>query len=182
MRHCLYLIVLLLGMSVHAQQTTPYYTTDPIAQEHIRLAESYLEQGKTGKAIKELNKCIKYVPVTYAYWLRGSSLYNKGKWKKSIEDLTIVVADSVGIPADLQISAKAMLAHAQEKKIEQSAKRISLFGTYGTAYAIIKSTAIASKAIRESIALYPARQNVEGNDSTSVAACESLFENNLKKQ
>ena len=38
MRYCLYLIVLLLGISAQAQQSNTYYTDNPIAREHIRLA------------------------------------------------------------------------------------------------------------------------------------------------
>ena len=183
MRYCLYLIVLLLGISAQAQQSNTYYTDNPIAREHIRLAESYIEQGKPDKAIKELDRCIKYVPVTYAYWLRGSSLYNQGKWKKSIKDLTVVVKDTVGIPADLQISAKAMLAQAEEKKIEQSAKRISMFGIYGTTYALLKSTATVTKVIKESApAIVQAKLKAEAADSTAVAVSDSLPENNPKNQ
>lgn len=147
MRYWLYFIVLLLGMSVHAQQTSPNYPSDPIAREYIRLAESYLEQGKSSKAMKQLNECIKTAPVTYAYWLRGSNLYNQGKWKKSMEDLSIVVADSVGIPVDIHTSAKTMLAQAQKKRNEQKAKRIGRLGIYGTAYIVGSSAVKISKVV-----------------------------------
>lgn len=168
MKYCLLLIGLLFGMSVYAQQAPLHYTTNPIASEHIRLAEAYIEQGLTDKAIKQLDECIKSPPATYAYWLRGSSLYNEGKWKKSIKDLQVVVADTVGIPADLRTTAKAILAQAQERKNEQRYKRISHLGIYGTAYAIVSGTVKVGKIIRQTAGdtISQAQQNTAENDST----------------
>lgn len=175
MKNWLYIIVLLLGIPVNAQQIRHDSSSDNAGQEYIRIAEEYIGKGKIDKAIKQLDKGIKTAPVTYAYWLRGSNLYKQDKWEKSIEDLDIVVKDSVGVTAEIYASAKTMLVDAKDKSAAQQNKRIGRLGIYGTSFMVTKGVVKSSKTLKNSIKGQKREKTTE-KDTTSVVPEDKAIE------
>ena len=97
------------------------------ASAYIRNAEKHLANDEYKKAIKELDQSIEEQPSFQAYWLRGLSYYNLGKWNKAITDLRAVMTDANGNQS-IRSEAEQLYANASQNLEEKREKRNQFWG------------------------------------------------------
>ena len=89
-----------------------------VAQAYINNAVELISQGKFNKATKELDLSIEEQPSTLAYFLRGKCHYMRNKWKKTCEDLNLVLEDE-SISEDMRSQATQMVNSATQLHAEK---------------------------------------------------------------
>lgn len=102
-------------------------TPTRVASAFIRHAERHLANDEYKKAIKELNQSIEEQPSFQAYWLRGLSYYNLGKWDKAMADLRAVIVDEAGNNS-IRTEAERLYANASQNLQEKREKRNQFWG------------------------------------------------------
>ncbi|MBQ4056922.1 MAG: LysM peptidoglycan-binding domain-containing protein [Bacteroidaceae bacterium] len=97
------------------------------ASAYIRHAETHIANDEYKKAIKELDHSIEEQPSFQAYWLRGLSYYNLGKWDKAMTDLRAVMVDEAGNHS-IRTEAERLYANASQNLEEKREKRNQFWG------------------------------------------------------
>lgn len=114
-------------MSEVASSNYTSKTPTRVASAYIRHAETHIANDEYKKAIKELDHSIEEQPSFQAYWLRGLSYYNLGKWDKAMTDLRAVMVDEAGNHS-IRTEAERLYANAFQNLEEKREKRNQFWG------------------------------------------------------